>query len=79
MLTNFGIVQVRLYDYPQSNGKAENAVKIAKRIMEKAFAVGADPYLGFLDFRNTSTEGLATSPVTESIWPPNKNRPTHVQ
>ena len=50
-------------DYPQSNGKSENAVKTAKRIMEKAFAVGADPYLGFLDFRNTPTEGLATSPV----------------
>ena len=50
-------------DYPQSNGKSENAVKTAKRIMEKALAVGADPYLGFLDFRNTPTEGLDTSPV----------------
>ncbi|CAB4037973.1 Retrovirus-related Pol poly from transposon [Paramuricea clavata] len=50
-------------DYPQSNGKSENAVKTAKRIMEKALAVGADPYLGFLDFRNTPTEGLDTSLV----------------
>ncbi|CAB4040075.1 Retrovirus-related Pol poly from transposon [Paramuricea clavata] len=50
-------------DYPQSNGKSENAVKTAKRIMEKVLAVGADPYLGFLDFRNTPTEGLDTSPV----------------
>jgi hypothetical protein len=37
-------------DYSKSNGKAENAVKTAKRIMEKAVAAGADPYLGFPDF-----------------------------
>ena len=49
--------------YPQSNGMAENAVKTAQRIMLKALEAGSDPYLGFLDFRNTPTEGLGTSPA----------------
>ena len=49
--------------YPQSNGKAENSVKTAKRIMLKALEAGTDYYLGFLDFRNTPTEGLGTSPA----------------
>ena len=49
--------------YPQSNGKAENAVKTAQRIMLKASEAGSDPYLGFLDFRNTPTEGLGMSPA----------------
>ena len=49
--------------YPQSNGKAENSVKTAKRIMLKALEAGTDPYLGLLDFRNTPTEGLGTSPA----------------
>ena len=31
--------------------------------MLKALEAGADPYLGFLDFRNTATEGLGTSPA----------------
>ena len=48
--------------YPQ-NGKAENAVKTAQRIMLKASEAGSDPNLGFLDFRNTPTEGLGTSPA----------------
>lgn len=30
--------------YPQSNGKAESALKTAKRIMEKALAAHLDPY-----------------------------------
>ena len=49
--------------YPQSNSKAENAVKTAKQIMVKALEAGTDPHLGFLDFRNTPTEGLGTSPA----------------
>ena len=46
--------------YPQSNGKA---VKTAQRIMLKESEAGIDPYLGFLDFRNTPTEGLGTPPA----------------
>ena len=49
--------------YLQSNGKAENAVKTAQRIMLKALEAGSDPYLGLLDFWNTPTEGLGTSPA----------------
>ena len=49
--------------YPRSNGKAENAVKTAKRIMTKALDSGSDPYLALLDWRNTPSEVLGTSPV----------------
>ena len=49
--------------YPQSNGKVENAVKSAKRIMKKAKDSQSDPYLALLDFRNTPTQGMKTSPV----------------
>ena len=35
--------------YPQSNGKAENSVKTAKRLIKKALHAGADPYLAILD------------------------------
>ena len=39
--------------YPQSNGKIENAVKSAKKLLTKAKASGQDPYLAILDWRNT--------------------------
>ena len=43
--------------YAQSNGKVENSVKTAKKIMQKALDAHAGPYLAFLDFSNTPTEG----------------------
>lgn len=49
--------------YAQSNGKAENAVKTAKRIMRKALEDRTDVYLALLDFRNTPGEGLQSSPA----------------
>lgn len=49
--------------YPQSNGKAESAVKTAKRLMQRAAAAGQDPYLAILDHRNTPSQGLTTSPA----------------
>ena len=49
--------------YPQSNGKAENAVKVCKALLKKARADNKDPLLAFLDWRNTPSEGLGTSPV----------------
>uniref|UniRef100_A0A3B3RV52 Gypsy retrotransposon integrase-like protein 1 n=1 Tax=Paramormyrops kingsleyae TaxID=1676925 RepID=A0A3B3RV52_9TELE len=49
--------------YPQSNGKAESAVKTAKRLMLKARMSRQDPYLAILDHRNTPTHGLSTSPA----------------
>lgn len=49
--------------YPQSNGKAEQAVKVAKHILRKAKHAKFDPYLALLDYRNTSTQHVGTSPV----------------
>ncbi|KAK3706236.1 hypothetical protein QZH41_000393 [Actinostola sp. cb2023] len=49
--------------FPQSNGKAENAVKTAKSLIRKATESSSDPYLALLDWRNTPTEGLENSPA----------------
>ena len=49
--------------YPQSNGKAENAVKTVKRLFKKCQASGQSEYLALLDWRNTPTEGIGTSPA----------------
>jgi transposase InsO family protein len=49
--------------YPQSNGKAESAVKTAKRLMEKALDAKSDPYLAILEHRNTPSDGMTTSPA----------------
>ena len=49
--------------YPQSNGKAEQAVKVAKQILRKAKHAKSDPYLALLDYRNTPTQHVGSSPV----------------
>lgn len=49
--------------YPQSNGKAENAVQTVKRLFKKCKASGQSEYLALLDWRNTPTEGVGTSPA----------------
>ena len=49
--------------YPQSNGKAENAVKTVKRLFSKCQAVGQSEFRALLDWRNTPTEGIGTSPA----------------
>ncbi|XP_014681202.1 PREDICTED: uncharacterized protein K02A2.6-like [Priapulus caudatus] len=49
--------------YPQSNGKAENAVKTAKWLMTKALHDESDPYVAVLDWRNTPTKNMDCSPV----------------
>ncbi|VDI46323.1 Hypothetical predicted protein [Mytilus galloprovincialis] len=48
--------------FPQSNGKVENAIKTAKRLMVKSHKDTKDPYLALLDWRNTPSEGLDSSP-----------------
>ena len=53
--------------YAQSNGKAENSVRTAKKIMQKALDAHADPYLAFLDVRNSPTEGYTTSPAQRML------------
>ena len=45
----------------------ENRVKTAKKIFQKALDAHADPYLAFLDFRNTPTEGYTTSPAQRML------------
>ncbi|XP_060070555.1 uncharacterized protein K02A2.6-like [Ylistrum balloti] len=49
--------------YPQSNGKSEQAVKTAKRLMQRALSSKTDPYLALLDFRNTPSQSMGSSPV----------------
>lgn len=49
--------------YPQSNGKTEQAVKVAKQILKKAKHSKSDPYLALLDYRNTPTQHVGTSPA----------------
>ena len=49
--------------HAKGNGKAESAVKIAKNLMRKAKDSGKDPYIALLDYRNTPTQGLNTSPA----------------
>ena len=53
--------------YAQSTGKVKNRVKTAKKITQKALDAHADPYLAFLDFRNTLTEGYTTSPAQRML------------
>ena len=48
--------------HSRSNGKAESAVKIVKNLFKKAIADNKDPWLALLDYRNTPTEGIKTSP-----------------
>lgn len=49
--------------YPQSNGRVENAVKTAKRLLKKSKEGGNDFYQSLLDWRNTPTEGIGSSPA----------------
>ena len=49
--------------YAQSNGMVESAVKIVKRLVKKAEMAGTDPWLAILDYRNTPSEGMTSSPV----------------
>ena len=50
-------------NFPRSNGRVENAVKSAKRLMIKAKESGSDPLLALLDWRNTPSEQLGVSPA----------------
>ena len=49
--------------YQQSNGKAENAVKTVKRLFTKCRETGQSEFLALLDWHNTPTEGVGTSPA----------------
>ena len=49
--------------YPQSNGRAENAVKTVKRLLTKCQETRQSEFQALLDWRNTPTEGLGSSPA----------------
>lgn len=49
--------------YPQSNGKAENAVRTIKRLFTKCRHAKQSEYQALLDWRNTPTEGVGSSPA----------------
>ena len=49
--------------YPQSNGKAENAVKTVKRLFAKCKSSGESEFQALLDWRNTPTAGIGSSPA----------------
>ena len=47
----------------KADGKAESGVKAAKGLLWKSIRAGTDPYLAFLDYRNTPTQAMTTSPA----------------
>jgi len=49
--------------FPQSNGFAENAVKQAKRLLERCEKDGSDLLLGLLNFRNVPRDQVLASPA----------------
>ena len=49
--------------YPQSNGKAENAVHTIKNLFRKCKTSGVSEFQALLDWRNTPTAGIGTSPA----------------
>ncbi len=49
--------------HPQSNGKAESAVKQAKKTLQMTRESGTDYYLALLNVRNTPQEGHNSSPA----------------
>ena len=53
--------------YPTSNGKADNAVKIVKRLFAKCHDSGESEFLALLDLRNTPTAGIGTSPAQRLV------------
>ena len=49
--------------YPQSDGKAENAVRTVERLFTKCRAAGVSEFQALLDWRNTPSEGMNSSPA----------------
>ena len=46
-----------------SNGKAENAVKTVKLLHKKSGETGDSEFIALLNWRNTPSEGMSTSPA----------------
>ena len=60
--------------HSQSNGLVEAAVKTAKTLQRKAAKANQDQWLSFLDYRNTPTEGMDSSPVQRLMSKRTKTR-----
>ena len=53
--------------HPQPNGRAESAVKMAKPLMKKTRHSKSDFYLMLLEYRNTPTQVLGTTPAQRML------------
>lgn len=51
--------------YPQSKGKVEAAIKLAKAVIKKSRKAKTDPYLALLKYRNTPSQGMDNSSVVQ--------------
>ena len=49
--------------YPESNGTSENAVKTVEQLFMKRRESGESEFKALLDWRNTPTAGIGTSPA----------------
>ena len=49
--------------FSSSNGKVEEAIQTIKRLITKSKLAKTDPYFALLDFRNSPTQGVKTSPA----------------
>jgi len=55
--------------HPRSNGKAEAAVKVTKRLFRRS----EDPFLALLELRNTPTAGMSSSPIERILGRPTRS------
>ena len=55
--------------YPQSNGKAENAVRTVERLFTKCRAAGVSEFQALLDWRHTPREDIDSSPAQRLLAP----------
>lgn len=60
-------------EFPQSNGKVEAAVKIAKKLVKRSSRDHGDFYLSLLIWRNTPTASMGSSPAQRLLGRRTKN------
>lgn len=60
-------------EHPKSNGMAESAVKIVKKIFKKAYQQNEDPYLALLAHRSTPSTNDTKAPAEKLFGRPLRN------